>query len=315
VAGPPAGPGDQGAAGLAKRAGELAVRAIAALDAREWADALRLTRESAACYRSLAQDGDPQFVLALAAQLSNELTICMDTEQWVRAAEAGQKAVRHWRRLAKANPARKADLAVTLADLSLCYAQTDRWADAQEASADAIILYRELAQSDQERFLPRLAINLANNSIQHGRLGEHDSALAAIQEAVAILRPLARSDPAFDRNLSMLLIQETEYLTKTGRSREAVRVGTEAVDRLRALHAQRPRQFRDALASALDNLGVALSQADGAQAALPVVEEALTIIRQIQAENPALRHHAVDRLEQLRASLRASGDGKTQTIA
>jgi hypothetical protein len=62
------------------------------------------------------------------------------------------------------------------------------------------------------------------------------------------------------------------------------------------------------LALALENFGVALSLTAGPAVALPVAEEALAIFRQIQAENPATAGDAVDRLQRLCASLRASGD-------
>jgi tetratricopeptide (TPR) repeat protein len=124
------------------------------------------------------------------------MIICRKTGQLAEAIRAGEEAVGPWRRVAAADHDYQASLAATLEDLSGCYARVGRWADARRTSAEAIVLYGRLVQGDPQRFALNLALNLANNSVQHEHLREYDSALVASQEAVSILRRRALADPA-----------------------------------------------------------------------------------------------------------------------
>jgi tetratricopeptide (TPR) repeat protein len=115
-----------------------------------------------------------------------------------QALTAVQDAVDLWRRLAQVNPAAfEPDLAQSLKNLGVMLTRIGRREEALTATQDAVTVYRRLAQADlltadPPAFEYALAISLSNLGAMLAGMGRREEALAATQEAVKTLRPLAR---------------------------------------------------------------------------------------------------------------------------
>ncbi|KAF7971922.1 hypothetical protein HWV62_19439 [Athelia sp. TMB] len=119
-------------------------------------------------------------------------------------------------------------------------------------------------------------------------LGRHREALAAIQEAVRLLRTLAAERPqAFNAVLAGSLNNLSVDLSSHGRREEALAAIQEAVGLRRALAAERPDAFNAVLAESLNNLSVDLSSHGRHEEALVAIQEAVGLRRALAAERPA----------------------------
>ncbi|KAF7967310.1 hypothetical protein HWV62_34737 [Athelia sp. TMB] len=119
-------------------------------------------------------------------------------------------------------------------------------------------------------------------------LGRHEEALAAIQEAVRLLRTLAAERPqAFNAALALSLNNLSVDLSSQGRHGEALAAIQEAVGLRRALAAERPEAFNAALAESLNNLSNRLSDHGRHEEALAAIQEAVGLRRALAAERPA----------------------------
>ncbi|KAF7964708.1 hypothetical protein HWV62_3691, partial [Athelia sp. TMB] len=118
-------------------------------------------------------------------------------------------------------------------------------------------------------------------------LGRHEEALAAIQEAVRLLRTLAAERPeAFNAALAVSLNNLSLRLSNHGHHEEALAAIQEAVKLHRALAAERPAAFNAALAQSLNNLSNRLSNHGRHEEALAAIQEAVRLGRALAAERP-----------------------------
>ena len=176
------------------------------------------------------------------------------------------------------------------------------------AAVAAEILHTDAGIAGVDDFARRAAA--ANDlSIRLGALGRREEALAAIEEAVAILRELAAARPdAFRPTLAASLTNLSADLRALGRREEALAAIEEAVAIRRELTAARPDDFRPNLAVSLNNLSVDLSALGRREEALAAIEEAVAIRRELTAARPdAFRPDLAASLINLSAHLGALG--------
>ena len=132
--------------------------------------------------------------------------------------------------------------------------------------------------------LPGLLNDLSNRLCDLGKLEE---ALTAIEEAVAIRRELAASQPdAFRPGLALSLNNLSGRLGDLGRREEALAAIKEAVELYRELAVLHLDAFRPHLASSLNNLAVYLGDLGRREEALAAVKEAAELYRKLAALRP-----------------------------
>ena len=132
-------------------------------------------------------------------------------------------------------------------------------------------------------------------------VGRRQEALAPTEEAVRILRELAKTNPAFLNDLARSLNNLGNRYSNLGRRQEALAPTEEAVKTYRELAKTNPAFLGD-LANALNNLGLsqlALGQPEQARSAYA---ESIAIIRPLAATNPAFQQdlqRTLNNLEEL----------------
>jgi len=120
--------------------------------------------------------------------------------------------------------------------------------------------------------------------IQLGRVPE---AMRYEQEAIAIYRELAQTNPGRHRaNLAQSLMNLGAGLSQMGRLADALPAEEEAIDIWRELAQTNEGRYRRDLAGSLSNLGVSLSELGRHADALPIAAEAVTIRRELAQANP-----------------------------
>jgi tetratricopeptide (TPR) repeat protein len=118
-------------------------------------------------------------------------------------------------------------------------------------------------------------------------LGRWEEALAAVQEAVDIIRRLAKDRPdAYLPDLAMILNNLSSSLGDLGRQEEALAAIQEAVDIRRRLAKGRPDVFLPDLAGSLNTLGCRLGDLGRRKEALAVAQEAVDITRRLAKDRP-----------------------------
>jgi tetratricopeptide (TPR) repeat protein len=140
---------------------------------------------------------------------------------------------------------------------------------------------REAAQRDPAA-RPALADALNQYAVRSSDLGYLETALGAVQEAVALNRELAAEDPESARRLARTLASLANRCALLGRAADACGAGQEAVDLLRALDNDGPAAQLE-LGWALSQLSSDLGGVGRIDEALDAVQEALSILQPLFA--------------------------------
>ena len=162
------------------------------------------------------------------------------------------------------------------------------------AIEEAVALSRQLAQDPISAGLGRqfnhgLAMSLNNLSVQRSETGDRVGALAAIEEAVALRRPLAKDDPVvYTPHLAAALNNLSVRRWDTGDRAGALAAAEEASTTYRHLTQANPTVFAPNLATALYNLSDLQDQAGNRAGAIAAMEEAAALRRQYARANPTL---------------------------
>jgi len=126
-----------------------------------------------------------------------------------------------------------------------------------------------------------------------GNAGRHAEALAAAQEAVAVFRPLAASDPFHLPGLAMSLNQLGIRLAAVGRRAEAAAPAEESLNLFRRLAAS-DSGYLPELANALSNAGSRLFDEGRYEAALVPAAEAVTLYQRLAKPDEGGGRHLGD---------------------
>lgn len=124
-------------------------------------------------------------------------------------------------------------------------------------------------------------------SLRYGNAGLYGPALEPAEEALAILRPLADSEPDRHlRSLAFALGNLSGQLGHVGRPEQALALAQEALEIRRRL-AESPSELSQAnLAAAMTNLGQRLADSGRRAEALALTEESIPIHRRLAEKNP-----------------------------
>ncbi|MGE3413091.1 MAG: tetratricopeptide repeat protein [Dehalococcoidia bacterium] len=140
-----------------------------------------------------------------------------------------------------------------------------------------------------ESFLSQsvFAMSLNNLANRLSEVGRREEALAPAEEAAAIYRELAESNPAVYRpDLAGTLNNLANRLSEVGRREEALAPAEEAAAIYRELAESNPAVYRPDLARTLNNLANRLSEVGRREEALAPAEEAAAIYRELAESNP-----------------------------
>ncbi|SCG75838.1 Tetratricopeptide repeat-containing protein [Micromonospora coxensis] len=170
--------------------------------------------------------------------------------------------------------------AAVLQDLAHRLSFAGRYEEAAEATEQAVDLRRAVARRQPEH-RSLLASSLTNLGNYRTRLGQPESALAALREATELRRQAARADSTAPRRsaLANSLSSMGICLAALGRHPEAFEVTRESVQLRRRLAAEDPAAYSPGLASSLHNLGNRLAALGRHREALDATGEAVRILR------------------------------------
>ena len=159
-------------------------------------------------------------------------------------------------------------------------AKATAWS-AEFAAAVALALARGLG----DRIDAAAYFNNAGNYLS--AMGRREEALSAAEQAVRILRELARERPdVFRPDLASSLNNLGNALSDIGRREEALSAIEEAVSIRRDLARERSDAFRPDLAMSLTNLSNRLSDVGRREEALSAAEQAVRILPDLARERP-----------------------------
>ena len=146
-----------------------------------------------------------------------------------------RELVSHLRALARDNPAAyRPNLATSLNNLGLLYADTQRFKEAEAAHAEAVDIRRTLARDNPAAYRPDLANSLNNLGGLYFRTQRLKEAETPFAEAVSLQRALYQTYPAaHGPNLKVFLSNLAELYAKQNRPNDQAALETEiaAVDK------------------------------------------------------------------------------------
>lgn len=156
------------------------------------------------------------------------------------------------------------------------------------AAVTARVTARRLAATTDPDTRVGLFMECATRQNQAGR---YEEALAAHDEAVAILEDRYAADPAYERPLALALGDRAVARMEVRRWQEAAVDAQRAVDLQRRLAAARPARFHPELAVALSHLGVSYAHLGRQREALDAEQEAVQFLS-LQAEDDPAAHES-----------------------
>jgi tetratricopeptide (TPR) repeat protein len=287
-------------------------------------DALAAAGEAVRIYEGLAKD-DAVFVADVALATSNLASLLRDAGRYGEALTHAQKALRIRRGLVQVSPSYRSDLANSLVTVANLLDDGGRPSEALDLAREVVEI-RQAEASDNPRLTGGLANALDAMAVFAKQANDDETALAASDRAVTILRDASAGNRAFLPDLAKAL---TNHGAMAPDSAEAVRSLDEAVGIYRDLAAGNDG-FRPELAASLDNLASALAEAGRTGEALVPAVEAVEIHRGLAAARRARApdlsgalHNLANRLEEagrardaLEASVEILGlEGRTDATA
>ncbi|KAF7966283.1 hypothetical protein HWV62_39249 [Athelia sp. TMB] len=184
--------------------------------------------------------------------------------------------------------------ASVLFDLSNRLSYAGRYEEALTAIGESVGLRRALVAKRKPWFGKRsptlnahLAQSLNTLSTCLSSLGRMEDALMAVQESLALYRPLTAEQPtAFNAELANSLHSLFFCLENLGKQEEALTAIGEAVVLRRALAMEHPETHNADLARSLNGLYICFSDINLREKALAAIQEAVALRRVLAAERP-----------------------------
>jgi tetratricopeptide (TPR) repeat protein len=241
-------------------------------------------------WTELAAGDGARYEVELASCDSEEALWHMDVGRWELAEAAFNRALAVRQRRAAGRPDRQ--LAETLHNLGMLYANSGRAAPALQFGAEAARAYEALARSgDDEDARLRWGTALNNLGVyQRGVPGHSEAARVTHELAIKVRAALADAHPrvpSLRAQLAESCLNLSGTLTSLGRPAEAVEPGRRAVAVIeRSVADGGDVASRDMLVAALTNLALACQNARRDDEALAAYARALGVVTAIINEDP-----------------------------
>lgn len=170
--------------------------------------ALTTAAEAVQHYREMTAGNRDVFLPDLAMSLTNLATMQRAVGEREAALASAAEAVQHFRELtARHSEAFLPNLAGSLNNLAAMQSDVGQREAALATAMEAVQRYRELTAGNREAFLPDLAMSLGALSQIHAARHEHPQAQACLEEALALLLPMAEAHPGHHAQLLSQLAQ------------------------------------------------------------------------------------------------------------
>jgi tetratricopeptide (TPR) repeat protein len=202
------------------------------------------------------------------------------------------------RKMANKEPFFLNKVAATLNNLGILLRELNRNEDARVAYEEALDINRELAKRNPEAFLPDVATTLLNLGLLHSKQHRREDARAVYEEALGIFSDLAKKSP------KIFLPDMAKTLNALGRLLHQFDAESASIVLAQELAARRQMKILGLpssdfkLALMAGSLAVAHAQSGHAEQAMPAAQEALSMIRDLDAAEQ-------ESLSELVATLRA----------
>jgi tetratricopeptide (TPR) repeat protein len=185
-----------------------------------------------------------------------------------------------------------------LINLEACLDRLGRAGEAATAGTEAVALAREHG-SDH-----RLALALNNTAVRLDGTGDHDAALTAAGEAVALYAELAAADPQeHTRRHALARHTRCVIVSHLGRHDDALAECSDVVATYRDLHRTDPYGMAADLAAALTDLARIRSRRGEPAAATEAIAEAVRLLAPLAARDPGRHAPALAVAEVVRAEI------------
>lgn len=272
----------------AEHARWLTVRGLTLAQLGRPEEALPVTQQAVAAYRTLARANPDRYRADLAASLAGLGIGLSETGRAAEALAATQEAADLYRVLTAASPGRfELDLASTLANLGTRLSEVGRSADALTVTQEAVGLLREPPAMANDRYWPDLAATLTNLGARLAEARQLAEAAAVTRESVALYRELASASPDRHRpDLAAALGNLGARMAEQGLPAEALRYTQEAAALLQELVADSPDRYLPNVAGILASIGAQLLDMGSSDEALYAAQEALRLYRELAVSNP-----------------------------
>ncbi|MDQ7907648.1 tetratricopeptide repeat protein [Phytohabitans sp. ZYX-F-186] len=271
---------------------------------------LLAAEEAVELYRAAVAD-DRRYWPYLADKL-NALSNCLRAVDRDRSLAASEESVEICRRLADADDAARADLAMALNNHSLKLGGFQLVAESMKAIREATDIYRALAERNPAAHSRMLSRALHNLALRLRDSDEPGTSLDAFDEAVAMRRRLtgSRSTRVARAELAASLAARATVLRLLGRRDEGIDSAREAIHLYRSVVEPNSPAYQPNFAAALVVLARNLARTDDKGEALGALQEALAIrMQQVEQGDVGALPELVDVLGHL-AGVAQAGDGR-----
>ena len=224
----------------------------------------------------------------MADLLSKFAHFARDYNQFNRAKELYEEALKIWNSLADENPAvYRSDLARTLHNLGFLYWKLNQYEEAKEAYLESLEIYRSLADANPAVYRSDLAKTLSNLGALYFILNQYKEAEEAYRKSLEIWRSLADENSAVYRSDLADTLNNLGYLYSDIKQYEEAKEALEKSLKIwRSLADENPAVYRSDLAGALSNLGGLYYEFNQNEEAKEALEKSLEICRSLADENP-----------------------------
>ena len=266
-------------------------------------DAIKALERAAELYDGLIEEGaaSPD---SLARALTNLGARYSHAGRYDEALEAEDRAVRLYDQLVTEDPAYRDELASALNNQAHCAKNVGRAKDAIALAERAADIRRSLP-ADTPLARRELASVLVTLGSCYGSTGTADP-IAPVEEAIAILEPLAAEHPNFRGEHASALSNLALFYVDAGRGEEALKAAQCARTIYEDL-AHKSRADRRNLAAALDAVAIAFTEIGQAQEAVEPAESAVAILKELGTESAGDRHDLATALANLSATYHHAG--------
>ncbi|GAA5170325.1 MULTISPECIES: tetratricopeptide repeat protein [Amycolatopsis] len=276
-------------------------------DARRYPEARRHTEQALAIRRELAA-ADPAAEPLLAQSVHQMAIRLARAGEHEDAGAYAREAVEIRRRLAEAGTEdSRRELAASLNNLSVRLAELGEDEEALAAIEEAVALKRGLYREDSDTSQASLAVSLNNLAVRLSRLGRESEARDVVGEAVELRRLLAERSP--DSYLPALALSLNNLAARLANSdpEAAWKTIQEAVHIRERLAYLMPDRYRSSLAVSLNSLAARLGALGYHEEALPHVDRAIALKRELPPTVPANRESLATSLLQRASRLQDLG--------
>jgi len=181
----------------------------------------------------------------------------------------------------------KADVAGTLNNLGMLYADTQRFEEGEDSYKEALTIRRDLAKANPQAYLPDVAMTLNNFCTLYSDMQQFKEGETSCKEALTIYRDLSKTNPqTYLPSVAMTLNNLGLLYSNTQRFKKGETSYKEALIIYQDLAKANLQTYLQYVATTLNNLGVLYKDTQRFKEGETSYKEALTTYRDLAKANP-----------------------------